>query len=172
MKRLKLILLFIIITATTQAQVKYVKTNILHKVKSPIQLMYEGKIHPKLSLSKNVVTTTYPDIATFRIIGPVVGYGVFNNNLIGGVGYGYNRLHYVDSISIYHSKFSINAMLWGAAQLGIPSLNPSNKNIVGVGPAVGLFNNIILIGYCWKAPFIAGTSGQSDLVIVGHLPIN
>lgn len=156
-----------VITTTVSAQVKFVKTNVFHRVLPPTQLVLQGK----LSLQYGA-TEAYPDITTFRIIGPVAGYGVVNNNLVAGVGYGFNRLHYVDSLSIYHSRYSFNAMLWGAAALGVPSLDPNNKNVIGIGPSVGLFNNILVIGYCWKAPFVTGTSGQSDLIIAGHLPIN
>lgn len=164
-----ILITLIIFSFKTEAQKSsvFVKTNIFHRIPSPMKLIEKGK----LSLTAGTVSA-YPDITTFRIIGPVAGYGVINNDLIVGVGYGFNRLHYIDSLSTYNSKYSLNAMLWGTAALGVPSLNPNNKNVIGIGPSVGLFNNILILGYCWKAPFIAGTTGQSDFVIAGHLPIN
>lgn len=168
MKQITVLFLAVILAFSVNAQTKFVKTDIFHRMEPPAQLMNEGKISQKVTFN----SVAFPDIATFRIIGPVAGYGITKNNLVAGVGYGYNILHYVDSLSTYRSKVSFNGMLWGSAQLGVPSLNPSSKNIIGVGPAVGVFNNILVIGYCWKAPLIAGTSGQSDLVIAGHFPIN
>lgn len=165
MKQLIILAIATIFAFTVNAQVKFVHTNVFHHIQPPSQLLSKTQ---KVSVSNS----QFPDIATFRIIGPVAGYGITKNSLVTGVGYGYNIFHYIDSLQTYRAKVSFNAMLWGSAQLGAPSLNPSNKNVIGIGPAIGVFNNILVIGYCWKAPLIAGTSGQSDLVIAGHIPVN
>lgn len=169
-KKITVLLFAVILAFAANAQIIFIHTDVFHRVPPPTELL--SKIQKTSITQKALANPQFPDIATFRIIGPVAGYGITKNSLVTGVGYGYNILHYVDTLQTYHAKVSFNAMLYGSASLGVPSLNPNNKNILGIGPAVGLFNNVLLIGYCWKAPLIAGTSGQSDLVIAGHFTIN
>lgn len=99
----------------------------------------------------------------------MAGYDVLNNKIVTGLGYGYNRLHWVDSTQKYYTDFSINGVIY-AGGYAVPSV--FENNIVSVGMSAGFLNQLVMIGLAYNIPLAENTKGKIGLVLNFSVPLN
>lgn len=106
----------------------------------------------ELGVSSGVFGTTQWN---FRPVVNVVGYSTPGNQLSTGGGVGYELDSYDATTQKWTSVVSFDALGW----YNVPLAQQNSTNIIGYGGAIGLFNNLLLVGYKYD--------GKNSNVIVG-----
>lgn len=108
-------------------------------------------------------------VKAFRFTGPIAGYMYPQNMVVTGFGYGFQRMHFVDSTQKYYVDFSIS----GVAYIGGNVVKTSNPyNIASIGISLGVLNQLIMIGPAYNLPAIAGGKGSIGVVFNIAVPLN
>lgn len=154
-----ILIVLIIFSFKTQAQISP-----FHRIPPPEKLSPFKPIPHKYSL-----TGAIPKISAFRFTGPIAGYDLINNKVVTGVGYGLQRLHWIDSTQKYYADFSISGIVFAGGN-ATPSV--SQNNIVSVGLGAGFLNQLILVAPVYNLPLIAGTKGKFGLVVSISVALN
>lgn len=108
-----------------------------------------------------------PTITAWRFT-PAAGYNVTTKQIMAGIGYGVQWMHFVDSTQKYYTTFSIQGIGWVNGSTA-PSLNP--PNFASFGISAGFFNQLIMIGTAYT-PKTADTKGTFGLVVNLAIPLN
>jgi hypothetical protein len=108
-------------------------------------------------------------ISAFRFTGPIAGFMYPQNQLVTGIGYGYNKLHWVDSTQRYYTDFSINAVAYAGGNV-TPSIHPNN--IISLGVSVGALNQLIMVGPAYNLPSGGSSKGSVGFVVNISVPLN
>lgn len=116
----------------------------------------------KASLKTNNSLTAY------RFVLPFAGYSPITKQGSVGIGYGWNKLHFVDSTQKYYTDLSIFGAIFINGNIGVPT--PYNFTSVGIG--IGLLNNLIVIAPAYNLPNSDHKGGAFDLKISLGLPLN
>jgi len=109
------------------------------------------------------------EITAYRFTGPIAGYMYPQNQVVTGLGYGFQRLHYVDSTQRYYTDFSISAMAYAGGNV-LPSLTPNN--IMSVGISLGFLNQLVMFGPAYNLPTADKPKGSFGVVINISVPLN
>lgn len=148
-----LIALLMLITSTAFAQTKLSVSPFKH-------LPIPQKSLMKATLSDNAITA-------YRFVLPFAGYSPLTKQISMGIGYGWNKLHYIDSTQRYYTDLSI----FGAIFIN-GNVTPTPYNFTSVGIGVGLLNNLIIIAPSYNLPNSDNKSGAFDLKISFGVPLN
>lgn len=97
----------------------------------------------KLSLSATSSGVFGTTQWNFRPVVNVVGYSTPGNQLSTGGGVGYELDSYDATTQKWTSIISFDALGW----YNVPLAQQNPTNIIGYGAAVGLFNNLLMVGY-------------------------
>ena len=115
---------------------------------------------PKSKSSLLYKTVANNKINTFRFVLPFAGYSPITRQISTGIGYGWNRLHWVDSIQTYYTDLSV----FGAIFIN-GDVTPTPYNFTSVGVGVGLLNGLINICPAYNLPSADKPGGAFDLKI-------
>ncbi len=85
----------------------------------------------------------------FRFTGPIAGFMYPQNMVVTGLGYGFQRLHFVDSTQKYYTDFSISAVVYAGGNV-TPKVNPNN--IISAGVSLGVLNQLFMVGPVYNFP--------------------
>ena len=152
MKHLKIVILFLLIANLATAQ-------------SPFKRLAKPQRSYGLSATGNVIV---PKETAWRFLSPILGYTT-DNQIVTGSGFGWNKLHYVDSTEKWYTDLSINAMAYAGGRVN-PSFNPNN--IASLGISFGVLNQLIIGGVAYNLPLIPGTKGKIIGVVSLAVPLN
>lgn len=119
---------------------------------------------PQTNLFKATLSNS---ITAYRFVLPFAGYSPLTKQISTGIGYGWNKLHYVDSTQRYYTDISV----FGAIFIN-GNVTPTPYNFTSVGIGVGLLNNLIVIAPSYNLPNGDNKSGAFDLKISFGLPLN
>ena len=122
---------------------------------------------PKPNTYSLSATTVNPTITAFRFT-PMTGYNLSTNQIMAGIGYGPQWMHFVDSTQKYYTTFSVQLVGWVNGNTA-PTLNP--PNFASVGLTIGLFNQLIQVGAAYTPP-TSGRNGQIGPVVNLAIPLN
>lgn len=147
-------LFFAFFASTVSAQVK-IHTNPFHHLPIPRQ-----SILLKATLAHNYITA-------YRFVLPFAGYSPLTKQMSTGIGYGWNKLHFIDSTQKYYTDLSI----FGAIFIN-GNVTPTPYNFTSVGVGVGFLNNLIMIAPSYNLPNSDHTGGAFDLKISFGVPLN
>lgn len=106
------------------------------------------------------------EITAFRFT-PFGGYNVFTKQVVAGLGYGWNKLHFVDSIQRYYTDFSIMGVIYAGG-----NTTPSLYNVASIGISIGLLNQLIIVGPCYTLPTDGQKNGTFGAVVSLGVPLN
>lgn len=119
---------------------------------------------PQKNLFKATVSNS---VTAYRFVLPFAGYSPLTKQISTGIGYGWNKLHYVDSTQRYYTDLSV----FGAIFIN-GNVTPTPYNFTSVGIGIGLLNNLIVIAPCYNLPNADHQSGAFDLKISFGVPLN
>lgn len=126
---------------------------------------------PRPSPSYKKTLAALPDekaITAFRFTGPIAGFMYPQNMVVTGLGYGFQRLHYVDSTDKYYTDFSISGVVYAGGNVR-PSIHPNN--IMSVGISLGVLNQVFMAGPCYNFPN-GPVKGSIGVVFNISMPLN
>lgn len=109
------------------------------------------------------------EVSAFRFTGPIAGYDLINNKVVTGVGYGLQKLHWIDSTQKYYADFSLSGIVFAGGN-ATPSI--TQNNIVSVGIGAGFLNQLLLVAPVYNLPLIEGTKGKFGLVVSISVALN
>lgn len=120
-------------------------------------------------LNANVygVSAANKTITAFRFT-PMTGYNLSTKQIMAGIGYGAQWMHFVDSTQKYYTTFSVQLVGWVNGSTA-PQLNP--PNFASAGLTIGFFNQLIQIGAAYTPP-TSVTKGQIGAVVNLAIPLN
>lgn len=101
---------------------------------------------PKLSVRADVLTvSTDSTMNAWRFIGPMGGYlyTASGQQVVTGLGFGFQHLRFIDSTGKWTCQYSINAIALAGGNAP-PTLSPFT--VMSVGISLGLINNLLQIG--------------------------
>jgi hypothetical protein len=125
---------------------------------------------PKKSTIKYGGVVTSPTITSaFRFTGPIAGFAYPQKQVVTGLGYGWQKLHWVDSTQKYYADFSVSAVLYAGGNVE-PSISDPN-NILSVGISLGIVNQLIMAGPVYNFPK-DGNKGSFGFVVNFSVPLN
>lgn len=128
-----------------------------------------SKLNPFKPVPHYKLTLETPKITAFRFTGPIAGYDLINNKVVTGVGYGMQKLHWIDSTQKYYADFSLSGIVFAGGN-ATPSV--TQNNIVSVGIGAGFLNQLILVAPVYNLPLIYGTKGKFGLVVSVSVALN
>lgn len=106
------------------------------------------------------------EVTAYRFVLPFAGYSPITKQISTGIGYGWNKLHFVDSTSTWYTDVSI----FGAIFVN-GNINPSPYNFTSVGVGIGVLNDLIMIVPAYNLPTETFKKGSFDLKITfGFMP--
>ena len=143
---IKLLILIAILFATISTQAQMVNKNPFKHLLPPSKT---GFALP----SSNSITA-------YRFVLPFAGYSPFTKQISTGLGYGWNRLHFVDSTQSYYTDLAIFGAIFANG-----NIDPSPYNFVSIGVGVGVFNNLIMVVPSYNLPTSTNKNGAFDLKI-------
>ena len=114
------------------------------------------------------VQAANPTVIAYRFTGPLAGYMYPQKQVVTGIGYGYQRLHYVDSTQRYYTDFSVSGMLYAGGNVA----TVNNTNIISVGLSIGVLNQLIMFGGAYNLPSANNSKGSFGLVFNIAVPLN
>lgn len=104
--------------------------------------------------------------SAWRLV-PIAGYMYPQQQIVTGMGYGYQRLHWIDSIQRYYTNWSLS----GAVLLGGDTRKLSNPNgIMSIGLSLGVLNQLLMLGVYYNLP--TETKGSIGIVFNTSIPLN
>lgn len=93
----------------------------------------------------------------YRLVSPFAAYSFFTQQMSTGIGYGWNKMHFIDSTQTYYTDLSIFLAI---------SLNgnivPTPYNWTSIGAGVGFLNGRLMIIPCYDIPF-GGKKGGPEI---------
>lgn len=107
-------------------------------------------------------------ISAWRLTAPIAGFMYPQQQLVTGIGYGYQRLHWVDSTQRYYTDFSISGVIYLGGDVNT-SVNPNN--ILSIGISLGTLNQLVMVGPCYNLPK-NGVKGSIGIVFNVSMPLN
>ena len=107
-------------------------------------------------------------MTAFRFTSPFAGYMMPQNQIVTGAGFGWNKLHYVDSTSRWYSDLSINGVIYAGGNVS-PSIE--KNNVISAGLSIGFLNQLIMLGGAYNFP-TETKGGTFGLVINLAVPLN
>jgi len=113
------------------------------------------------------VAASNTTITAFRFT-PMSGYNISTKQIMAGIGYGAQWMHFVDSTQKYYTTFSVQLVGWVNGSTA-PELNP--PNFASAGITIGFFNQLIQFGAAYTPPTSA-TKGQIGAVVNLAIPLN
>lgn len=119
-----------------------------------------------LSKSKNIAVPV--TISAWRLTGPIAGFMYPQNQIVTGIGYGYQRLHWVDSTGKWYTNYSISGVVYAGGNVA-PSL--TSNNIISIGVSAGFLNQLIMVGPTYNFP-TGSTKGTVGVVFNVSMPLN
>lgn len=151
----KIFILFVIIFCASSlfAQVKLSSSPFRHL-----------PIPQKSGLLKTALSS---EIVAYRFVLPFASYSVTTKQISTGLGYGWNKLHFVDSTQKYYTDLSIFAGIFINGDV-----TPTPYNFTSVGLGVGFLNNLIVIAPTFNLPNSQNKSGAFDFKISFGVPLN
>jgi hypothetical protein len=150
MKQFKFLLLFILMANFTQAQ-------------SPFKRMPKPEMRYGISLAAAPVSVT-----AWRFTGPIAGFMYPQNQVVTGLGYGYNRMHFVDSTQHYYVDISVSGVVLAGGNV-TPSFQANNIMSAGIG--IGFVNQLIQIIPCYNFASPNNTKGSFGVVVAVAVPL-
>lgn len=106
------------------------------------------------------------EVTAYRFVLPFAGYSPVTKQMSTGIGYGWNRLHFVDSTQSYYTDLSVFV-----AAFANGDFTPSPYNAASFGIGVGFFNDLIIIVPAYNLPTPERKGGSFDLKIsFGFMP--
>ena len=105
-------------------------------------------------MSSSIPTT----ITAYRFVLPFAGYSPITKQISTGIGYGWNKMHWVDSTQSYY----VNLSVFGAIFIN-GDLTPTPYNFTSIGAGVGLLNGLIMIVPAYNLPTSENPHGAFDL---------
>lgn len=153
MKQFMLLLTAVIFTFAATAQIK----------SSPFKPVPK-QVHYSASLYG---VASNPTVTAWRFT-PAAGYNLTTKQLMAGLGYGVQWMHFVDSTQKYYTTFSIQGIGWVNGNT-TPSLNP--PNFASFGISAGFLNQLVMAGFAYTPPTFA-TKGKIGLVVNFAIPLN
>lgn len=126
----------------------------------------------KQATSFALSTNTLPITKFVWRLVPIAGYMYPQNQIVAGMGYGIQRIHWVDSTQRYYTNWSIS----GAAILGGDTKKPvTPNNIMSLGISLGALNQLANFGLYYnlpkRTPMIV-TKGSFGFVVHTSIPLN
>lgn len=112
---------------------------------------------PQTNLMKAALSNR---VTAYRFVLPFAGYSPLTRQISTGIGYGWNKLHFVDSTSTWYTDLSI----FGAIFVN-GDLTPTPYNFTSVGIGVGLLNGLVNICPSYNLPTSEQPGGAFDLKI-------
>lgn len=161
----KVLILTVVLFAAVSlhAQEYNVKLNPFHRVPNPEKILQSAKTYKLTSkeFDSKIVLKTFR-FSTFA------GYSVVSQKIQAGIGYGWERMHWVDSTQRYYVDFSVI----GAILSGGPT-TPDITHYTSIGCGIGLFNQKLIILPVYNLPnkSIDGKGGFDVVISVG-VPLN
>lgn len=107
-------------------------------------------------------------ISAWRLTGPIAGFMYPQNQVVTGIGYGYQRLHWVDSSAKWYTNYSISGVVYAGGNV-TPTLSPSN--IISIGISAGFLNQLIMVGPAYNFPN-GSKKGTIGVVFNVSMPLN
>lgn len=159
-QKLKFGLLLIVAAAfalTTNAQTT-LRTNPFRPIPKPTH---------QLKALDAIGVATNPTITAWRFT-PMTGYNIKTKQLMAGIGYGIQWMHFVDSTQKYYTTFSVKVAGW-VNGLTTPSLNPPNLTSFGV--SIGFLNELVQLGVAYS-PATVEAKATVGPVINFAVPLN
>jgi hypothetical protein len=109
-----------------------------------------------------------PIISAWRFTDQTAGFMYPQNLVVTGLGFGYERSHWVDSTQRYYVNYSISGVVYAGGNVR-PTLTPNN--IISIGLSIGVLNNLINLSPCWNFPS-AGNKGSFGMILNLGIPLN
>ena len=156
MKKLFFLLFTTIIAFSVNAQIKT----------SPFKQIPKPETH-LLKTFDAIGQAVNPTITAWRFT-PAAGYNITTKQIMAGIGYGVQWMHFVDSTQKYYTTFSIQGIGW-VNGFTAPTLNP--PNFASFGISVGFLNQLIMFGTAYT-PSTSDTKGTLGLVVNLAIPLN
>ena len=104
--------------------------------------------------------TVSNSVTAYRFVLPFAGYSPFTKQISTGLGYGWNKMHFVDSTQTYYTDLAIFGAIFANGDI-----TPSPYNFISVGVGIGVLNNLIMVVPSYNLPTSGNTSGAFDLKI-------
>lgn len=152
MNKILFLLLAIIFTSYSYGQ------SILKRLPKPNNVM----------LSKAMNSATSATVTAWRLTGPIAGFMYPQNQVVTGLGYGYQKLHWVDSIQKWYTDYSISLVAYAGGNV-TPTLSPNN--IISLGISAGFLNQLIMVGPAYNLPS-GNKKGTVGVVFNVSMPLN
>lgn len=108
-------------------------------------------------------------VKAFRFTGPFGGYLYPQGQVVTGLGYGWERMHFNDSTNKWYEDFGIHIIALAGGTV-VPTLHPNN--IISVGIELSVLNDLINIGPVYNFPTFGNKSGSVGFMINVTLPMN
>lgn len=153
MKKISILAAFLFLASITFAQTE-IKT-------SPFKHL---PIPQKSGLFKAALNTK---VVAYRFVLPFAGYSPMTKQISTGLGYGWNKMHFVDSTQKYYTDLSIFAAIFLNGDV-----TPTPYNFTSIGIGIGMLNNLIVIAPSYNLPNSDHKSGAFDLKISFGVPLN
>lgn len=142
----------------------FILAGMIASSQSAFKALPKHTTHGKYGVSVSSPTVT----SAFRFTGPIAGFAYPQNQVVTGLGYGWQKLHWIDSTSKYYADFSLSAVVYAGGNVQ-PSLN--DNNILSVGLSLGVLNQLIMIGPVYNFPK-GENKGSFGVVVNFSVPLN
>lgn len=107
-------------------------------------------------------------ITAFRFTGPMAGYLYPQDQVVTGIGYGWQKLHWVEATQKYYTDISISGVLYAGGNVQ-PSIQ--EHNIMSVGVSLGFLNQLFMVGPTYNFAK-NGSPGTWGVVANFSVPLN
>lgn len=155
----KLSLLFFTVVFAFAVNAQSVKSNPFKPLPKPVA--------NRMATFNAAPTTSNATITAWRFT-PAAGYNVTTKQIMAGLGYGIQWMHFVDSTQKYYTTFSIQGIGWVNGTT-TPTLYP--PSFASFGLSVGFLNQLIMAGFAYT-PGTSDTKGKIGLVVNFAVPLN
>ena len=126
---------------------------------------------PPPAKTYGVILGASNEITAYRFTAPTAGTAFYADGeikVITGLGFGLQRLHFVDSTQRYYADFSFKATVFAGGNV-TPSFK--DNNVMGIGLMVGFLNELLNAGFIYNIP-MGVTKGKFGLVFSFGIPLN
>ena len=122
---------------------------------------------PKQTYSITIGQAIKSDTSAWRF-SSMAGYNITTKQLMAGIGYGIQWLHFDEATGKFYTDFSVQAVGWVNGSTP-PTLNP--PNFASFGITVGFLNQLIQAGAAYT-PATATNKGGIGFVVNLGIPFN
>lgn len=102
---------------------------------------------PQQSFKAMQGLTVNPEVTTYRFSAPTAMFLYPQKQIGTSLGFGYNKMHYIDSTKKWYTDLAINASIIAAG-----NTVPSPTNVMSVGLFVSFLNQLIQVGPIYNLP--------------------